>query len=407
MVSPVTRLVAGRSLSALATAIIPTTLTLAVLRSSGGDAELGLVLACELVPMLVFLPVGGVVADRFRPARVVLAADLGRAAAQAALGAELLLGGARLPVIAALAALTGLAVAFGTPAVAPLVAAAVEGPRRLRVNARIGVATGLSAVMAPAIAGGVVLAAGPGWACLLTAAVFACSAATLGGVRTAPRAGAGRTGLGRGLAEGWGEVRRRPWFLASVLGHGVWHFTAGLFLTLGPLIAVRRLGGEGAWVLIVQCGSAGLLAGVLVAPRLPVRRPLVPIAAGAAAFCLPLAALAVPVPAPALAAAYFAAMFGLGLLTPLWETLIAARVPEAALGRVRSFDSLISFAARPLGFAVAAPLAGWAGATAPLAISAVAVAAASLAVLAVPGAVADTTPPAPVPARAPVGESTL
>lgn len=54
-----------------------------------------------------------------------------------------------------------------------------------------------------------------------------------------------------------------------------------------------------------------------------------------------------------------------------------------ALGRVRSFDSLISFATRPLGFAVAAPLAGWAGTAPPLWIAAFAVAAASLSVLVV------------------------
>lgn len=87
------RLLIGRCLSALATALIPTTLTLAVLRATGDGAALGAVLASEMVPLLLLLPVGGVLADRIRPQRVTLLADLTRCLSQAAIAVELLLGG--------------------------------------------------------------------------------------------------------------------------------------------------------------------------------------------------------------------------------------------------------------------------------------------------------------------------
>ncbi|WP_156326166.1 MFS transporter, partial [Nonomuraea sp. SBT364] len=183
-----TRLLIGRALSALATALIPTTLTLAVLRATGSAEDLGLVLACELLPLLLCLPVAGVMADRLPPARVVLLADLVRCLAQAGIGIELLAGVGRIADLAVLSAVTGVAIAFGMPAVPRLVVAVVAPGERLRVNARIGVATSLSSVLAPALAGGVVLAAGPGWAALLTAVVFACSALTLGGIRTSSNA---------------------------------------------------------------------------------------------------------------------------------------------------------------------------------------------------------------------------
>ncbi|MER6576892.1 MFS transporter [Nonomuraea sp. NPDC001023] len=382
--APRNRLLAGRCMSALATAMIPTTLTLAVLRATGSGEALGLVLACEMVPLLLLLPVGGVLADRVRPGRVVLLADLTRCLAQGLMAVELLAGVDRVPDLAVLSAVSGAAIAFGSPAVPRLVVAVVPGPERLRVNARIGVVTSLSAVLGPALAGTLTLAAGPGWAAGVTATLFACSALTLGGVRTAagavgreqvagePKAvsggAAGRrwgAGFGRELVEGFGEVRRRPWFLACVLSHGVWHFMAGLFLTLGPVAAVQRLGGETGWMIIVQSGTVGLLAGVLVAPRLPVRRPLVAVQAGAALYLLPMVALPVAVgfglSAVVVAVAYFVAMVGLGVLSPLWETVVAEEIPEGALGRVRSFDQLISFAARPVGLAVAAPLAGLTG----------------------------------------------
>ncbi|MEU1728092.1 MFS transporter [Nonomuraea sp. NPDC005692] len=424
---PRNRLLAGRCMSALATAMIPTTLTLAVLRATGSGEALGLVLACEMVPLLLLLPVGGVLADRVRPGRVVLLADLTRCLAQGLMAVELLAGVNRVPDLAVLSAVSGAAIAFGSPAVPRLVVAVVPGPDRLRVNARIGVVTSLSAVLGPALAGTLTLAAGPGWAAGVTAMLFACSALTLGGVvggvvggvggadggsvggaevvgeRKAVSGGeAGRrrwgVGFGRELAEGFGEVKGRPWFLACVLAHGVWHFMAGLFLTLGPVAAVQRLGGEAGWMIIVQSGTVGLLAGVLVAPRLPVRRPLVVVQVGAALYLLPMVALPVAVgfglSAVVVAVAYFVAMVGLGVLSPLWETVVAEEIPEGALGRVRSFDQLISFAARPVGLAVAAPLAAVTGMGVLMVTGGVVVAVANFA------AVARSPRPAPPPPAA-------
>ncbi|NUT12475.1 MAG: MFS transporter [Nonomuraea sp.] len=406
------RLLAGRCLSALATAMIPTMLTLAVLRATGSGEALGVVLACEMVPLLVLLPVGGVLADRVRPERVALLADLTRCAAQAAIAAELLLGLNRIADLAVLSAVAGAAIAFGSPAVPRLVVAVVPGPDRLRVNARIGVATSLSGVVGPGLAGTITLVAGPGWAAGLTAALFACSALTLreseggrvrgseggrvkrpeGGRVKRPESGrvkrseGGRVeGFGREFGEGWREVKGRPWFLGCVLGHGVWHFMAGLFLTLGPLAAVQRLGGEASWMVIVQSGTVGLVLGVFAAPRLPIRRLLAAVQMGAACYLLPMVALAAAVawrlPVAVVAVAYFLAMVGLGVLSPLWETVVAEEIPEGALGRVRSFDQLISFASRPLGLAVAAPLAAVTGMTALMVTGGVLVAAANLAVI--------------------------
>ncbi|MEV0162629.1 MFS transporter [Nonomuraea fuscirosea] len=472
------RLLIGRCLSALATALIPTTLTLAVLRATDDGGALGVVLASELVPMLLLLPVGGVLADRLRPERVALFADLARGLSQAAIAVELLLGLYRLVDLALLSALAGAAIAFGSPAVPRLVVAVVPGSARLRVNARIGVVTSLSSVAAPAIAGTVTVAAGPGWAAGLTAVLFAGSALTLGGMRTSiarraeghhgaekaagaqsaeagvavqgvengpgvrraeegvevrsaeasvvgqgtengagvrraeedvvvqgPEDGVGVRGVeievagrrvespgleraveergtfsafGRDLRRGWREIRQRPWFLACVFGHGVWHFVAGLFLTLAPMTVVQDLGGETNWMVIVQSGTVGMVLGVFAAPRLPIRRPLAVMQVGAAAYLLPMAALAVPGPVAVLAVAYFAAMFGLGVLIPLWETVVAEEIPERALGRVRSFDTLISFASRPFGLAVAAPLAGLTGVTTLALVGGVLVAAANL-----------------------------
>jgi hypothetical protein len=400
------RLLLGRTAAALATSLIPTTLTLAVVHAGTAAGALGVILASEFVPMLLLLPAAGVFADRFPARRVILAADLTRAAAQAGIGATLLAGGVDVPVLAALAAVTGAAVAFGTPAVRTLVSATFTGTQRQRLNARMSVWQGLAQFAGPGVAGTLMLGIGAGWSSLLTAALFIGSALTLGGLAVPSRRSQSADLAGerprrapflQDLRAGWTETRRHHWFIANVLGHGIWNMTAGVLLTLGPVIAIHHLGGGTAWVITLQSGTVGMLAGVWTAGRLHLKRPLIGVALGASAYALPLAALAVTAPLPLLLAAYTAGMFGLGILDPLWETTIQQRIPAAALGRVGSFDTLISFAARPLGLALAAPIAAAVGVTLPLAASAVLVGGANLAVLLIP-AVREHPEPAAVPA---------
>lgn len=418
----VRRLLLGRTAASLATALIPTTLTLAVVHAGSAAGDLGIILAAEFVPMLALLPIAGVFADRFPARRVILLADLTRAAAQAGIGATLLADGVNVPVIAALAAATGGAVAFGTPAVRTLVSATVSGPLRQRLNARLSVWQGLAQFAGPGVAGSLMLGIGAGWSSLLTAALFIGSALTLGGLvahssasvdtasadiaSTDSGSGSGsgttrRAPFWQDLRAGWTETRRHTWFIANVLGHGIWHLAAGILLTLGPVITIGHLGGGTAWVATLQSGTVGMLAGVWTAGRLHLKRPLIAVALGAAAYALPLAALAVTAPLPLLIAAYTAGMFGLGILDPLWETTIQQRIPREALGRVGSFDSLISFAARPAGLALAAPVAAAVGNTLPLAVAAVLVGGANLTVLAIPAVrehpvVPEVASPAPL-----------
>lgn len=140
-----------------------------------------------------------------------------------------------------------------------------------------------------------------------------------------------------------------------------------------------------------------MVLGVFLAPRLNVRRPLILTAAGTAAYALPLAAFGLSAPMPVVATAYLIAMSGLGILIPLWATEVQRRIPEHSLGRVDSIDALISFAARSLGLAVAAPLATLIGTAWPLLVAAALVAVVNLAVLALPDIRRPWTP-APKPA---------
>ncbi|GAA2712038.1 hypothetical protein ACFY2R_17680 [Micromonospora olivasterospora] len=82
-----------------------------------------------------------------------------------------------------------------------------------------------------------------------------------------------RRSLRDDLTLGWRAVRARDWYWTSLLAHGVCNGAAAVPLTLGPLVAVDRLGGDGVWVLLQQGGAVGLLAGSLLAGRLRPRSP--------------------------------------------------------------------------------------------------------------------------------------
>ncbi len=387
----------GRSLSELGTFVIPAALAIAVVRATDSVAALGVVLTCAAVPRLVLLPLGGVVADRWSPRRVALTADLVRCLTQLVVGVELVVGVFRITDLAVAAAIAGIASAFALPTTNPLVAGTVRPADRPRANALLGVSYGVARVGGPALAGLLVLTVGPGWAFLLDAATFAVSALTLALVRLLPPAPATTTrpAMLRDLVEGWAELRRHPWLQVSLVGHACWNLALAVLLTLGPLIAVRDLGGEAVWVAMLQAGAVGLLGGSILATRLRterygrrltvrVSRPVLLANLGLSLLAVPLVLLAVAAPAPAVVAGQALSLAALGFLNPVWETAVQQHVPADKLARVSAYDMLVSLAAMPLGYALAAPAAGLLGTATPLLLSAVLVVVTTAGTAAVP-----------------------
>ncbi|MFJ5718997.1 MFS transporter [Streptomyces sp. NPDC093149] len=374
----------GRTLSLLGDAAIPTALSLAVYLATGSTGALALVLGCAMVPKLLLLPLGGVVGDRFNARTVALTTDLVRCATQLFVGAELLGGSPALWQIAVAEAIGGAAGAFAMPTVSPLIRGTVPESGLLRANSLMAVVNSATRLGGPALAGALILTAGPGWAFVLDGASFAVSAALLSAmkVRHIPIP---RRSLISDLKEGWSEVRGRDWYWTSLIAHAVWNGAAAVLMTVGPALFVHELGGKGVWVALLQTGAAGLLLGSLLAGRARPRRPVLIANLGLATYALPLGLLAVHAPAAVTIAAYGVAQAGLGFLNPVWETAVQSAVPAQTLARVTSYDWLLSLGAMPLGYTLA-PLAASAwGAEVPLAVAAAAVGAACLATAAVPG----------------------
>ncbi|GAB2718372.1 MFS transporter [Kitasatospora kifunensis] len=374
----------GRTLSAIGDAVVPTALTLAVTRATGSAAALATVLGCALVPKLLLLPIGGVAADRWDARRVALATDLLRCLCQLSVSLELLGGRPVLSHLAAASMVGGAASAFAMPTRLPLVTGTVDGPARLKANALTASATSLIQLCGPALAGLLIYTVGAGSAFLLDAASFLVSATMLAMIQVRRTPIARRT-LRADLIEGWSEVRSRDWYWSSLVAHSVWNGAAAVLATLGPLIAVRRLGGDGAWIAVLEAGAVGLTVGSLLAGRLTPRRPVLIGNLALAGYAIPLLLLALGAPLPLLVAGYAVAMGALGFLNPVWQTAVQQHIPAHVLARVSSYDWLLSLAAMPVGYALAPMAAKAWGASVPLVIAAVLVGGTCLATTAFPG----------------------
>ena len=358
-------LFAGRVVDELGDAVTPAALTLAIVQATGSSADLALVLAATMLPRLVLLPLGGVAVDRLQPRRVALVADAVRGAVQLFIGLELLAGHIRLAHIAIAAALGGAASAFGMPATSPLVAGTVDGEARQKANSLMGIAGSATRLAGPALAGVLIFTAGPGWAFILDAATFVFSACTLMLVRVR-HVEVPRQSMRRDLAAGWAEVRSRTWYWTSLIGHATWNFSAGVLLTLGPVIAVQQLGGRGVWIACLQASAIGYLLGSLVAGRTRVSRAVLVGNLALVTYAAPLLLFAVTAPAWTVVGCYGIAFGCLGFMNPVWETVVQQQIPPHVLARVTAYDWLVSLGAMPLGYALGPALAAALGATWPL-----------------------------------------
>jgi MFS family permease len=356
----------GQATSQLGTGMVGVALSFAVLDLTGSVSDLGLVLAAQTVPLVLFLLVGGTVADRLPRRAVMLVSDGARCVTQGVLAALLLSGHAQLWHLLALQFLGGTATAFFVPAVTGLTTQVVAAERLQEANALRSLASSGGSIAGPAIAGALVATVGPGWALAADAASFGVSAIFLARLQLPPHLDIPRMTMLRDLAEGWREFRSRAWLvLANV--HAAIANVALLapFYVIGPAVAKRSLGGVGAWALIVSFFGVGLVVGGLIALAVRPRRPMFVGLGATVVMVPPLVLLAVRAPAIAVAVSAIAAGANLTFLNTVWETTLQEQVPARLLSRLVAYDWLASLVFQPLGYAaaglVAAHLLGLSG----------------------------------------------
>jgi DHA3 family tetracycline resistance protein-like MFS transporter len=390
----------GQTAGLLGDQMVPVALAAWIVQSPHQHASaLGLVLAGRALALALFVPLGGVVADRYPRARVMMVCDLIR-----------FLGVGGLVLVptdtpaAALAALTfvlGTGEAFFRPAFRALVPSLVHADRLPWANSMTSIASTSSALAGPALGGLLVATATYRAALTLDLVTFALSTATLlvlGSGRAA--AGASRAPVLHQAREGVRVVVERRWVL-TVLLLDIAHVLLAVapWLVLLPTISVREFGPRG-YGLLLGAFALGGLAGGLAAMRHRPRRPGLAALGAQALFVGPLLTLLTPgIGLPWLLVVYAVAGAGSEYNTVLWTGALQRAYPDRLLGRVMALSSLASTVLMPVGLALTAAVASATGPTALLVAGAVVIAATTLLALPVPGvtrfADPDTTPCTP------------
>lgn len=361
---------AARTISVLGDhMLVPTTITIAMLRAGYGLSGVGFALAAQMGAVAAFIVFGGVLVDRFTPLRIMIISDIGRIVVHGALALAFALGTPPMWLILVLLALSGIgAGAFqpGFASVIPRVSSDVQ-----RANAAIRVTESMMMIGGPAVAG-VLLAFTDVWVVLtIDAATFVVSAVLLMAMRvTIPRREE-RSTMRRDFVEGWSEFRSRTWLWAVIVIWMVFSLTVtGPFTTLGQSFVALEHGDSTLGMVMAILGVGSVLGG-LIATRVKPRRLL---RAGAMAMIgMPLGPLAVALGLPP---AWIAVGFGvLGASMAFWlvmfHTSVMTQIPPDVLGRVNSFEVGGSLVMGPVGRAVAGPLGALLGITTVLTFSAI------------------------------------
>lgn len=343
----------------LGNAIAPIALAFAVLDLTGSASDLGLVVGARSLTNVLFLLVGGVIADRLPRNQVMVISNVVAAATQASVAALVLSGSATVPLLMALSALNGLASAFAWPAVSALLPQTVPEPVRKQANALNRLSGNAAAIVGAPVGGLLVATIGPGWGLAVDAATFAVSGLCFAmikvpGVRDTA---APRPGVLAGLREGWSEFTAHTWLWVVVLGFMFLNAaTAAGTGVLGPVVADATIGRR-AWGLVLAAQTAGLILGALVALRLRVRRLLAfGVLAMAVEALLP-AAMAYTPQVGVLVVGAFVGGLGLEQFGIAWETTMQEYIPAEKLARVYSYDMLGSVVAIPIGQIAIGPAA--------------------------------------------------
>jgi MFS family permease len=357
-------LLADRLLAPAAFAFSLVGVSFAVLDSTGSTADLSYVLAAQIAPSLMFTVIGGIIADRIPPQRVIVAANGLIALGEGTFGVLLLTGRPQLWQMILLETVTGTGMAVFYPASQALLPRLVPGTLLQQASAVSRLAMNAGQMGGAVVAGLCVAAFGPGWALAVCGVGILGSVPMLLSIRagTAVPAQPAGAGMLRDLREGWSEFRSHTWLWVIVAQFGVvlmaWY---GAFQVLGPVVARAHLGGPAAWGAITAAESVGFIAGGIASLRFTPRRPMLFVVLIGAAIAISPVSLAMLWPLPLVCCASFGLGVTIEIMMVQWTVALARNIPPGKLARVSSYDALGSVMAMPVGALIAGPLAAMVG----------------------------------------------
>lgn len=333
--------------------------------------QMGLLTATQGLVGLAAGPIAGLAADRYPRRLILLATDLGRAAALALIPLAAFRGSLDMTLLFLVAVLSGFMTIFFDTSYQAYIPRLVPDDQLLEANGKIAVSAATAEVLGPGITGFLIQIFGAPRAILLDALSFVVSAASIFWIRRPevlqPRPHAEES-LWRSAFDGIRFVRSQPVLHALALRTAMMMFSFGFFAALYMLFAVKELKLPPAVIgVVVMMGGISNLIGSFLSGHILRWFRLGPVLI--AATILPgLAACLIPM-APSGSIVWGAVFLGASQLLgdvafPIYGvhelTLRQALSPPAMLGRVNACMLMVR-GLLPIGAVAGGALATWVG----------------------------------------------
>lgn len=354
----------GQTISSVGNSIFFTALAWQVLLMTHSGTAMGLVLLAESIPQIIFVLIGGVVADRLPRRKIILWSDGGCGLVVLFITILGVTGHLQFWHLVIEALLFGIVNGFFNPAIMSITPDLVEKDDLASANALKSLSDYSARLLGPILGALLITLFSPMGAFAANALSFLLSVAFLLSVRIpeshvvlsheASVNHKGFRGVAADIGEGLGYVRGSRWLWVSILAFSIGNIgLVPLGVTL-PLL-VNKVYDQGAWLLGLM-GAAGaigsILALLLVGQAAKIKRrgllayfSMFPTCFGLIILGLPFPHVVAPVIAP-LADAMIG--FGMAFFNTIWFTIMHEMIPREKLGRVLSLDTLGSFATAPI-----------------------------------------------------------
>jgi len=362
----VKRLFLARFISNYGNGMGPIALAFGILGLPNGSANLlGLVLGTTTVLLLIMAPFGGVIADKYGRARMVGLTDMVGGLILFVQVAYFATGNVPIAVLLIVNGCFGILWGIFWPAFSGVMPAVLPEAGLQKGNALNQLLTNSGMIFGAASAGILIDIFGVATTLAIDAASFFISGLLIYTFRhLTPRVTGTENSMLTDLRYGWIVFLSFKWIVNLVFA---WSFIVMCWAAaeniIGPLIALEHFNGAKSWSFVITAESIGLIVGSFIAIRIKVKYPLRFLQLTSFSVTFYIFALAKPQSLSVIAFGAFLFGITLDLWGTLWNTALQRRVPRDVLSRVSAFDAMGSMMFRPIGLAIAGPLASLFGIT--------------------------------------------
>lgn len=356
----------GQMVSLLGSSIAQFVVILWVTVTTGSAFLTSMAAFAGLVPMVLLMPVAGVLVDRAERRRFIAIVDFIQALTTVMLILAFWTSLVSIWVVLALVGLRGVCQAFHLPAVSSIVPAMVPKDKLSRMNGLNFVLFGAVQLVAPAMAAVLLLFASIDQILWLDPITFLVALVALLTIRI-PRVNADKPkgSFRKDFAEGLSFMIHKEGLLPlSMLATALNFLLSPLSALMSYFVIYDHLGDASVLALVLISLQGGLLVGGLMMSVLKdiKRKVTMSLVFVFAVFMGYVVVALTPVGSYWLLAAAVAAMgFAVAPANVLINTVIQTIVPLNMMGRVDSVSSSISSAASPIGFLLSGAIVGFIG----------------------------------------------